>query len=87
MKITKHRKHFFDNFDHTKIYHPPEAIKLLKHISFVKYHESLDISINLGIDPNKTDQNISGVINLPKGTGKKIRVSVRAKGDKAKDAL
>jgi large subunit ribosomal protein L1 len=87
MKITKNRKNLFDKFDPTKIYDPTEAIKLLKEISFVKFNESLDISINLGIDPNKTDQNIRGVINLPKGTGKKIRVAVMAKGDKAKEAL
>ena len=46
----------------------------------------LEVAINLGIDSNKTDQNIRGVINLPKGTGKKIRVAVMAKGDKAKEA-
>ena len=87
MKITKNRKNLIDKIDFTKIYDPIEAIKLLKEISFVKFNESLDISINLGIDPNKTEQNIRGVINLPKGTGKKIRVAVMAKGDKAKEAL
>ena len=87
MSISKNRKNIIDNFDTNKIYDPLEAIKLLKENSYVKFDESLEISINLGIDSNKTDQNIRGVINLPKGTGKKIRVAVMAKGDKAKEAI
>jgi large subunit ribosomal protein L1 len=86
MKISKNRKNLINKFDQVKIYDPIEAIKLLKETSFVKFEESLEISINLGIDANKTEQNIRGVINLPKGTGKKIRVAVMAKGDKAKEA-
>ena len=86
MKISKNRKKNIGNFDFSKIYEPIEAIKLLKNTSFVKFQESLEVSINLGIDSGKTDQNIRGVINLPKGTGKKIRVAVMAKGDKAKEA-
>ena len=86
MKISKNRKKLIDNFDSLKIYEPIEAIKLLKESSYVKFDESLEVSINLGIDANKTDQNIRGVISLPKGTGKKIRVAVMAKGDKAKEA-
>ena len=87
MKISKNRKNLINRFDKTKIYEPIEAIKLLKETSFVKFEESLDVSINLGIDANKTEQNIRGVINLPKGTGKKIKVAVMVKGDKAKEAL
>ena len=86
MKISKNRKNLIDRFDKIKIYEPIEAIKLLKETSFVKFEESLEVSINLGIDANKTEQNIRGVINLPKGTGKKIKVAVMAKGDKAKEA-
>ena len=86
MKISKNRKNLIDRFDSRKIYDPIEAIKLLKETSFVKFEESLEVSINLGIDANKTEQNIRGVINLPKGTGKKIKVAVMAKGDKAKEA-
>ena len=86
MKISKNRKNLVDRFDKIKIYEPIEAIKLLKETSFVKFEESLEVSINLGIDANKTEQNIRGVINLPKGTGKKIKVAVMAKGDKAKEA-
>jgi len=86
MKISKNRKNLINRFDKIKIYEPIEAIKLLKETSFVKFEESLEVSINLGIDANKTEQNIRGVINLPKGTGKKIKVAVMAKGDKAKEA-
>ena len=86
MKISKNRKNLIDRLDIRKIYDPIEGIKLLKETSFVKFEESLEVSINLGIDANKTEQNIRGVINLPNGTGKKIRVAVMAKGDKAKEA-
>ena len=87
MKIQKNRKNLIDKFDSTKEYPPIEAIKLLKECSYVKFDESVEVSINLGIDANKTEQNIRGVINLPKGSGKKIRVAVMAKGDKVKEAL
>ena len=62
MKITKNRKQMLNNFDTSKIYEPLEAIKILKEKSFVKFKETIDISINLGIDSNKTDQNIKGVV-------------------------
>ena len=87
MRISKNKKNLIDKFDQSKIYDPLEAIMLLKENSYVKFPESLEVAINLGIDANKTDQNIRGVFNLPKGTGKNIRVAVMAKGDKAKDAL
>ena len=86
MRISKNRKKIFDKFDLNISYEPIEAIKLLKENSFVKFEESLEVAINLRIDSNKTDQNIRGVLNLPKGTGKKIRVAVMAKGEKAKEA-
>ena len=86
MKLSKNRKKHVENFDFSKSYEPIEAIKLLKENSYVKFQESLEICINLGIDPSKTEQNIRGVINLPKGTGKNIKVAVMAKGEKAKEA-
>ena len=86
MKISKNRKNFIDKIDFEKQYDPLEAIKLLKEKSYVKFQESLEVCINLGIDSNKTDQNIRGVIGLPKGTGKIIKVAVMAKGEKAKEA-
>jgi len=86
MKISKNKKNLINKYDKLKVYEPLEAIKLLKENSYVKFEETLEIAINLGIDASKTEQNIRGVINLPKGTGKKIIVAVMAKGDKAKEA-
>ena len=86
MKITKNRKQMLNNFDTTKVYEPLEAIKILKEKSYVKFNETIDISINLGIDSNKTDQNIKGVVILPKGSGKTVKVAVIASEDKHNDA-
>ena len=86
MKLTKNRKQMLNNFDITKVYEPLEAIKILKEKSYVKFNETIDISINLGIDSNKTDQNIKGVVNLPNGSGKTVKVAVIASEDKHNDA-
>ena len=86
MKKTKNNKKSFENLDLTKVYEPLDAIKILKENSFTKFEETLEVVFNLGIDTNKTDQNVRGVLNLPNGTGKKIRVAVIAKGDKAEEA-
>ena len=86
MNISKNRKNLIEKIDLNKSYEPIEAIKILKENSYVKFEESLEIAINLRIDTNKTEQNIRGVVNLPKGTGKNIRVAVMAKGDKAKES-
>ena len=86
MKISKNRKKMLENFDINKLYEPIDAIKLLKEKTFVKFNETIDISINLGIDTNKTEQNIKGVVNLPKGSGKTVRVAVIANEDKQNDA-
>ena len=86
MKISKNRKNLINKFETDKIYEPLEAIKILKESSYVKFDESLEVAINLRIDSNKTEQNIKGVINLPKGTGKKTRIAVMAKGENAKVA-
>ena len=84
--LSKNRKNVSNNIDLTKTYNPNEAIKILKDNSFVKFDETLEVAIKLNINPTKTDQNIRGSIDLPKGTGKKIRIAVMAKGDKAKEA-
>lgn len=86
MKKTKNNKNLMKNIDTSKIYEPIDAIKILKENSYTKFEEALEVAINLGIDSNKTDQNIRGVINLPKGTGKNINVAVLAKGDKQEEA-
>ena len=84
--ITKNRKEKFSNIDLNKIYDPVEAVKILKDLSYVKFDETLEISINLKINSEKTDQNVRGVINLPKGSGKNVKVAVMAKGEKAEEA-
>ena len=86
MKKSKNKKRIIESVDLTKIYEPLEAIKLLKENSYVKFKETLEVAINLSIDTKKTDQNIRGMLSLPKGTGKNIRVAVMAKGDKANEA-
>ena len=85
-KISKKRKEIVKKLDFLKRYDPKEAIKFLKDNSHVKFNETLDVAIKLSIDASKTDQSIRGVINLPRGTGKKIRVAVMTKGDKAIEA-
>ena len=86
MKKTKNNKKILKAIDATKVYEPIDAIKILKENKYAKFNETLDIAINLGIDPNKTDQGIRGVTNLPKGTGKSIKIAVLTKGDKQTEA-
>ncbi len=86
MKFSKNKKKMFESLDKNKTYEPIEAIKLLKEKSFAKFDETIDVAINLNIDSNKTDQNIKGVLNLPKGTGKSVKVAVIATEDKYQDA-
>ena len=86
MKKTKNNKNLRKNINTSKVYEPIDAIKILKESSYTKFNESLEVAINLGIDSNKTDQNIRGVITLPKGNGKTINVAVLTKGDKQKEA-
>ncbi len=86
MKKSKNIKKVLESVDLSKIYEPLEAIKILKENSYVKFQETLEVAINLSIDTKKTDQNIRGILNLPKGTGKKIRVAVITKGDKVSEA-
>ena len=63
-----------------------EAVKLIKSAASAKFDETLEIAMNLGVDPRHADQMVRGVVNLPKGTGKDVRVAVFAKGDKAEEA-
>ena len=74
------------DLDLEKVYEPTEAIKILKNNSYVKFNETIDVAINLGIDPSKTDQNVKGITNLPKGNGKKVIVAVIASEDKIDEA-
>jgi large subunit ribosomal protein L1 len=70
-----------------KIYSISEAVDTLKKCPAVKFDQSVDISMAIGVDPKRSDQQVRGTVSLPNGTGKKMRVLVFAKGDKVKEAL
>jgi large subunit ribosomal protein L1 len=72
--------------DRLQSYDLSKAVELLKSGAKAKFDETIEISMNLGIDPRKADQNLRGTVLLPHGTGKTLRVAVFARGDKAKDA-
>ena len=72
--------------DRSKQYDPEEAIALVKQTAKAKFDETIELSIRLGVDPRHADQQVRGTVVLPHGTGKKVRVLVFAKGDKAKEA-
>ena len=85
-KITKKRKEILKGIDLEKIYSLDEAVEIIKLTSKSKFEESVEIAINLSLNSGKTDQSVRGVINLPNGIGKKIRIAVVAKDENAKKA-
>ena len=74
------------SIDNSKQYEIAAGVKLVKENAKAKFDETIELSMNLGVDPRHSDQNVRGVIDLPNGTGKSIRVGVFAKGDKAEEA-
>ena len=84
-KLTKKAKKLAE-LDPTKLYGVDEAIKTAKADATAKFDETVEVAINLGVDPRHADQMVRGVVNLPKGTGKDVRVAVFAKGAKAEEA-
>jgi large subunit ribosomal protein L1 len=85
-KLGKKRTAAFKRVDRTVRYKVSEAMKLVKGCKTSKFDESVDVSINLGVDPRHADQMVRGAVVMPNGTGKTIRVAVFAKGPKADDA-
>ena len=85
-KLTRRMREFREKVEAEKVYPIEEAVSLLNELSKVKFKESIDISINLGVDPRKSDQVVRGATVLPNGTGKNVRVAVFAQGDKADEA-
>jgi len=85
-KISKRVRAFREKVDPSKHYAIGEAVTILNELSSVKFKESIDVSINLGVDPRKSDQVVRGATVLPNGTGKTVRVAVFAQGDKASAA-
>lgn len=85
-KLTKRRKLINEKLDTTKHYSIDEAVALIKELATVKFEETVDVAINLGIDPRKSDQTVRGATSLPHGTGKTVRVAVFTQGDNAEAA-
>src|SRR5215467_4161991 len=87
--LSKRMKTVRGKVDRSKAYPVDDALKLVKETAVAKFDESVDIAVNLGIDPKKSDQTVRGSVVLPAGTGKKVRVAVFTQGEKvqaAKDA-
>ena len=85
-KLTKKQKLIAEKFDSEKFYALQDAMEILSSVSSSKFKEALDVSVNLGVDPRKSDQVVRGATTLPHGTGKDVRVAVFAQGENAEKA-
>lgn len=85
-KLNKRMKDIYSKVDTSRAYTAKEALKVLKEMPQVKFDQSLELAIKLGVDPRKADQQVRGTVSLPKGTGKTVRVAVLAQGEKATEA-
>jgi large subunit ribosomal protein L1 len=87
-KQTKNRKALAEKLgDNLKLYPVAEALQTLRDLKTTKFDETVEVALNLGVDPRHADQMVRGMVSLPAGTGKDVRVAVFAKGDKAAEAL
>ncbi|TAM13326.1 MAG: 50S ribosomal protein L1 [Pandoraea sp.] len=84
--LTKRQKSFVDKLGAGRVYPLGDALELVKACATAKFPESVDISVNLGVDPRKSDQNVRGSTVLPHGSGRSVRVAVFAQGAKAAEA-
>jgi large subunit ribosomal protein L1 len=88
MKTTKKQKSLSEKLgDNMKLYAVGEALQALRDLKTTKFDETIEVALNLGVDPRHADQMVRGMVSLPAGTGKEVRVAVFAKGDKAAEAL
>ena len=85
-KLTKNQKAVLAKYDKSKVYSLQEACELLKDITYTKFDASVEITTNLGVDPRKANQMIRGIVTLPNGTGKVVRVLVLCTPDKENEA-
>ena len=85
-KLTKKAKALAGTIDREKLHNVDEAIKVVRSNATAKFDETVEVAINLGVDPRHADQMVRGVVTLPAGTGKDVRVAVFARGDKAEEA-
>ena len=86
-RITKNKKASLDKLEKGKAYTLDEAVELVKEITFTKFDASVDIDVRLGVDPRKANQMVRGVVSLPHGTGKEVRVLAMVTPDKTQEAL
>jgi large subunit ribosomal protein L1 len=86
MAIGKRIKKSREGIDRTKLYPLAEAVKLIKARATAKFDETIEVAMNLGVDPRHSDQMVRGVVNLPNGSGRTVRVGVFARGAKADEA-
>ncbi|MBF0418262.1 MAG: 50S ribosomal protein L1, partial [Magnetococcales bacterium] len=86
-KRGKRIRALWEGLDRTTQYNLDDAVRLLKEKSNAKFDESVEIAVNLGVDPRHADQMVRGTVELPHGTGKTVRILAFAKGDKAQEAL
>lgn len=86
-KIAKRVAAAREGIDPRKVYTLDEAVKLVRDRATAKFDETIEIAVNLGVDPRHADQMVRGVVSLPNGTGRSVRVAVFAKGAKAEEAL
>ena len=85
-KIAKRIKKVREGVDPAKLYPLDEAVKMVKERATAKFDETVEVAMNLGVDPRHADQMVRGVVSLPNGTGRTVRVAVFARGDKAEEA-
>ena len=84
--VTKKQKVIQEKLDPEKTYSVTEAMEIIQSVKSEKFDESIDISVKLGVDPNKSDQNVRGAVTLPNSLGKEVKVAVFADGDHASQA-
>jgi len=85
-KIAKRIQKIREGVDRNKLYSLDEAVSMIKERAIAKFDETIEVSMNLGVDARRADQMVRGVVNLPNGTGRAVRVAVFARGDKADEA-
>jgi large subunit ribosomal protein L1 len=85
-KIAKRMQKVNEGVDRNKLYPLGDAVSMIKERAVAKFDETIEVSMNLGVDPRHADQMVRGVVNLPNGTGRTVRVAVFARGDKADEA-
>ena len=85
-KLTKKQQTLQEKYDSNKVYSIEEAMEIIQSVKSNNFDESIDITVKLGVDPNKSDQNVRGAVTLPNSLGKEVIVAVFADGDKASEA-